>query len=139
MQPIFIQYINRTEYGFSKHVPIRKNKSKYLINLRCSSRESKDKAACKASGLLTTENKGIGLNKSILKNLLRLRGHETKTNKKEIKGYMIYPFNTFCLIWEMWAKKRSHEWLGGVLGVLGLAPSTHISQIKQKVLKGYMQ
>jgi hypothetical protein len=37
----------------------------------------------------------------------------------------------------MWAKKRPHEWLGGVLGVLGLAPSTHISQIKQKVLKGY--
>jgi hypothetical protein len=38
----------------------------------------------------------------------------------------------------MWAKKRPHEWLGGVLGVLGLAPSTHISQIKQKVLKGYI-
>jgi hypothetical protein len=37
----------------------------------------------------------------------------------------------------MWAEKRLHEWLGGVLGVLGLAPSTHISQIKQKVLKGY--
>jgi hypothetical protein len=37
----------------------------------------------------------------------------------------------------MWAKKRPHEWLGGVLRVLGLAPSTHISQIKQKVLKGY--
>jgi hypothetical protein len=37
----------------------------------------------------------------------------------------------------MWAEKRHHEWLGGVLGVLGLAPSTHISQIKQKVLKGY--
>jgi hypothetical protein len=37
----------------------------------------------------------------------------------------------------MWAEKRPHEWLGGVLGVLGLAPSTHISQIKQKVLKGY--
>ena len=39
----------------------------------------------------------------------------------------------------MWAKKRPHEWLGGVLGVLGLAPSTHISQIKQKVLKGYVK
>ena len=37
----------------------------------------------------------------------------------------------------MSAEKRPHEWLGGVLGVLGLAPSTHISQIKQKVLKGY--
>jgi hypothetical protein len=31
----------------------------------------------------------------------------------------------------MWAEKRPHEWLGGVLGVLGLAPSTYISQIKQ--------
>ena len=39
----------------------------------------------------------------------------------------------------MWAEKRPHEWLGGVLGVLGLAPSTHISQIKQKVLKGYVK
>jgi hypothetical protein len=39
----------------------------------------------------------------------------------------------------MWAKKRPHEWLGGVLGVLGLAHSTHISQIKQKVLKGYIK
>jgi predicted amino acid-binding ACT domain protein len=37
----------------------------------------------------------------------------------------------------MWAEKRPHEWLGGVLGVSGLAPSAHISQIKQKVLKGY--
>jgi hypothetical protein len=37
----------------------------------------------------------------------------------------------------MLAEKRPHEWLGGVLGVLGLAPSTQISQIKQKVLKGY--
>ena len=37
----------------------------------------------------------------------------------------------------MWAEKRPHEWLGGVLGVLGLALSTYISQIKQKVLKGY--
>ena len=27
--------------------------------------------------------------------------------------------------------------LGGGLGVLGLAPSTHISQIKQKLLMGY--
>jgi hypothetical protein len=37
---------------------------------------------------------------------------------------------TFCLILEMWAenkRKRPHEWLEGVLGVLGLAPSTHIS------------
>jgi hypothetical protein len=38
----------------------------------------------------------------------------------------------------MWAEKRPHEWLGGVLGVLGLAPSAHISQINQKVLKGYL-
>ena len=37
----------------------------------------------------------------------------------------------------MWSEKRPHEWIKGVLGVLGLAPSTHISQIKQKVLKGY--
>jgi hypothetical protein len=37
----------------------------------------------------------------------------------------------------MWAEKRPHEWLGGALGVLGLAPSALISQIKQKVLKGY--
>jgi hypothetical protein len=37
----------------------------------------------------------------------------------------------------MWAEKQAHEWLVGVLGVLGLAPSTHISQITQKVLKGY--
>jgi hypothetical protein len=36
----------------------------------------------------------------------------------------------------MWAEKRPHELLGGVLGVLGLALSSHISQIKQKVLKG---
>ena len=41
----------------------------------------------------------------------------------------------------MWAekkRKRPHDWLEGVLGVLGLAPSTYISQIIQKVLKGYM-
>jgi hypothetical protein len=41
----------------------------------------------------------------------------------------------------MWAekkRKRPHEWLEGVLGVLGLAPSTHISQINQKVIKGYI-
>jgi hypothetical protein len=40
----------------------------------------------------------------------------------------------------MWAekkRKRPHEWLEGVLGVLGLAPSTYISQINQKVIKGY--
>ena len=37
----------------------------------------------------------------------------------------------------MWAKKRPHEWLGEVLGVLGLAPSAHISQIIQNVIKGY--
>ena len=49
----------------------------------------------------------------------------------------IYPFITFWLICEMWAEKRPHEWLGGVLGVLGLAPSAHISQINQKVIKGY--
>jgi hypothetical protein len=39
----------------------------------------------------------------------------------------------------MWAekkRKRPHDWLEGVLGVLGLAPSTHISQINQKVIKG---
>ena len=40
----------------------------------------------------------------------------------------------------MWAekkRKRPHEWLEGVLGVLGLAPTTYISQIIKKVLKGY--
>ena len=37
----------------------------------------------------------------------------------------------------MRAEKRPYEWLGGVLGVSGFTPSTHISQIKQKVLKGY--
>jgi hypothetical protein len=37
----------------------------------------------------------------------------------------------------MWAEKRPHEWLEGVLGVLGLASSAHISQINQKVIKGY--
>jgi hypothetical protein len=41
----------------------------------------------------------------------------------------------------MWAekkRKRPHELLEVVLRVLGLAPSTHISQINQKVLKGYL-
>ena len=33
------------------------------------------------------------------------------------------PFNTFLLISDVRAEKRPHEWLGGVLGVLGLAPS----------------
>ena len=51
---------------------------------------------------------------------------------------MTYPFNTFCLIWEMWVEEAnpntpntppSHSW-----GRF----SAHISQIKQKVLKGYM-
>jgi hypothetical protein len=40
----------------------------------------------------------------------------------------------------MWAdkkRKRPHEWLEGVLRVLGLAPSTHISYIIEKVIKGY--
>jgi hypothetical protein len=34
-------------------------------------------------------------------------------------------------------RKRPHEWLEGVSGVLGLAPPTYIFQIIQKVLKGY--
>jgi hypothetical protein len=38
----------------------------------------------------------------------------------------------------MWAEKRPHEWLEGVSGVLGLAPSAHISQINQKVIKEYI-
>jgi hypothetical protein len=38
----------------------------------------------------------------------------------------------------MWAEKRPHEWRGGVLGVLRLALSAHISQIYQKVIKGYI-
>ena len=37
----------------------------------------------------------------------------------------------------MRAEKRPHEWLVGILGVLGLAPSARTSYIKQKVLKGY--
>ena len=37
----------------------------------------------------------------------------------------------------MRAEKRPHEWLGGGLGVLGLAPSARTSQIQQEVLKGY--
>ena len=37
----------------------------------------------------------------------------------------------------MRAEKRPHEWLGGVLGVLGLALSARTSQIHQKVLKEY--
>ena len=47
--------------------------------------------------------------------------------------YLVYPFNTFCLIWEMWAEKWPHEWLGRVLGVLGLASSARNSQINQKI------
>jgi hypothetical protein len=42
----------------------------------------------------------------------------------------------------MWAekkRKRPHDWLEGVLGVLGLGPSTYISQIIQKVLKGMLK
>ena len=39
----------------------------------------------------------------------------------------------------MLAEKRPHEWLGGVLGVLGLPPSARNSQINQKVLKGYIK
>ena len=39
----------------------------------------------------------------------------------------------------MRAEKRPHEWLGGVLGVLGLAPLARTSQIQQKVLKGYRE
>jgi hypothetical protein len=35
------------------------------------------------------------------------------------------------------AEKRPHEWLGGVLRMLGLALSARTSQIQQKVLKGY--
>ena len=38
----------------------------------------------------------------------------------------------------MWAEKRPHEWLGGVLGVLGLAPSARNSHTNQKVLKRYI-
>ena len=40
----------------------------------------------------------------------------------------------------MWAekkRKRVHEWLEGVLGVLGLAPSTYSYYINQKVIKRY--
>ena len=37
------------------------------------------------------------------------------------------PFNTFLLIYDVRAGKRPHEWLGGVLGVLGLAPSARTS------------
>ena len=40
-------------------------------------------------------------------------------------------------MWVEKQRKRPNEWLEVVLGVLGLAPSTYISQIIQKVLKGY--
>ena len=50
------------------------------------------------------------------------------------KFWLIYPFNTFWLIWEVRAEKRPYEWLGRVLGVWGLAPLTRNSQINQKVL-----
>jgi hypothetical protein len=49
----------------------------------------------------------------------------------------LYSFNTFWLLWEVWAEKRPDEWLGEVLGVSGLAPSARKSQINQKALKGY--
>jgi hypothetical protein len=39
----------------------------------------------------------------------------------------IYPFNTFLLIQDVRAEKRPHEWLGGVLEVLRLAPSARTS------------
>ena len=41
----------------------------------------------------------------------------------------------------MWAEKKRkwpHEWLEGVLGVLGLAPSTCMYLINQNVIKGYV-
>jgi hypothetical protein len=40
---------------------------------------------------------------------------------------LLNPFNTFLLIYDVRAEKRPHEWLGGVLGVLGLAPSARTS------------
>ena len=43
------------------------------------------------------------------------------------QGMKAYPFNTFLLIYDVRAEKRPHEWLGGVLGVLRLAPSARTS------------
>jgi hypothetical protein len=48
-----------------------------------------------------------------------------------------YTFNTFLLIYDVRAEMRPHEWLGGVLGVLGFAPSARTSKINRKMLKGY--
>ena len=79
----------------------------------------------------------------ISRTFLSIHSQSGQNMKKDFQNHILdqmsflYPFNTFCLIWEMSAKKRPHEWLGGVLGVLGLASSTNISQIKQKVFKGY--
>ena len=42
----------------------------------------------------------------------------------------------------MWAEKKRkwpHEWLKGVLEVLGLATSTYIYKINRKVRKGYIR
>jgi hypothetical protein len=58
---MFVLSIAGKEYGYSKCIPIRKNRknSDYLISVRCSSRESKNKIACKASGVVTTKNKDM--------------------------------------------------------------------------------
>ena len=50
-----------------------------------------------------------------------------------------YPLNTFLLIYDVRAEKRPHEWLEGVLRILGLAPSARTSKINRKVLKGYVK
>jgi hypothetical protein len=39
------------------------------------------------------------------------------TTHKFEKCFVLYPYNTLCLIKDVRAEKRPHEWLGGVLGV----------------------
>ena len=50
----------------------------------------------------------------------------------------IYPFNTFCLIWEMWVEGANHNTPKPPPSHSWGRFSAHIFQIKQKVLKGYM-
>ena len=60
MKPVFVQTINGKEYGYAKFIPIRKNKGQYVINVRCTNRESKKQIACSASAVITTSNSGNG-------------------------------------------------------------------------------
>ena len=57
--------------------------------------------------------------------------HEKKLESQKLCKYT---FNEFLSIQDVRAEKWSHEWLGEVLGVSGLAPSARKSQINQKAL-----